>query len=340
MILTQKIYEKLWKNSSATGFGMPLHTIPSYHEYLQREVYQQDYLDLFKGKATFERITENGEFGVPLSIFKKMGVDINPCKPNVKKLDGADCLLVDYKFPYTSDDFKKVESSSIQYILIGEAAPPSTKAPLKKNTYFYNIEHLGSTSYFEAPCKAFDINEKSKRMNLIKLAERGVILFDLFPFSIDYEDIRDKIKELSISRFISIVSEIKCKYVCHENLKFSFLCSTGKDGHAEFIIDNVKHGVIALCSQKVQINKLSSLHWGSSFIFKPLELPRPLLKGLIGHWHPITEDAVIVGVKGKLSATNFKLKKPQGMINKYKSIGKILPNGRPHHISIRFSFDL
>ena len=45
-MLTRRDYEDLWVNPAPAGFGMPLHLIPNYYQYLQREVYFQDYLDI------------------------------------------------------------------------------------------------------------------------------------------------------------------------------------------------------------------------------------------------------------------------------------------------------
>ena len=336
MILTETKYNDMWTGD----FGMPIHTIPSYYQYLQREVYQQDYMDLFEGKPTFNRETSGHEHGVPLEIFKNKRILINPCSPYVKKINGKECLLVDYEYPFDAE-IDKWKGRCIQYVLIGEAAPPQTKVPLKNNTYFYNTDHFGNTDYFNAPCKAFGVTGGSKQNKLIQLANKGVILYDLFPFAIAYNDIRTTIINLSLIRFYVIVDGIGCENLC-KNLKFSFLCCSGKDGHAEYIIENVNegNGIVELCHQKIVINNLSTNHWGVWLPISGMVIPHPLLLPLIGNWHPIDKDAVIAVASGRLSATDFTKMNPQGMISKYKSIGKIRPNGSPHHIAIRFSFNL
>ena len=55
-MLTQANYNDLWTNV----LGLPLQDLPIYYIYLQREVYFQDYLDLFccpnNERPSFERI--------------------------------------------------------------------------------------------------------------------------------------------------------------------------------------------------------------------------------------------------------------------------------------------
>lgn len=335
MILTETDYNNMWTGD----FGMPIHTIPCYYQCLQREVYQQDYLDLFEGRATFIRVTSGDQHGVPIELFEDKGILVDRCSPYVEIIKGKECLLVDYKYPYSKIELEK--ERCIQYVLIGEAAPPPTKVPLKKNTYFYNKEHLGSTDYFKAPCSAFGITRLSKQNKLTELANKGVILYDLFPFAIDYNDIRGAIINLSLIRFNAILAGITCENIC-QDLKFSFICCAGKIGHAEYIIENVNGGtgIVELCHQRIVINQLSDANWGAWLPASGMTVPHPLLLPLIGNWHPISQNAMIVGVPGMLNATDFTKKNPQGMISKYKSIGKIKPNGVPHHIPIRFSFDL
>lgn len=89
----------------------------------------------------------------------------------------------------------------IKYILVAEA-PPLSKINKKGKlieTYFYDISHLGNTPYFKAVCKAFNIilsnplTNTSKTDALLELANKGVILLDLFPFALDYSKLRKKL---------------------------------------------------------------------------------------------------------------------------------------------------
>lgn len=88
----------------------------------------------------------------------------------------------------------------IKYILVAEA-------PATGDTYFYNCNHLYKTPYFSAICKAFDVRyEKpltieSKNAALGILAEKGVVLIDLFPFSIPFtSSLRKKLMGKGITK--------------------------------------------------------------------------------------------------------------------------------------------
>ena len=67
----------------------------------------------------------------------------------------------------------------IKYILIAESAPI-------ENTYFYDINHV-NTCYFKEPIKAFRIEEATNTQMLFDLANKGVLLLDLFPFIYNYD---------------------------------------------------------------------------------------------------------------------------------------------------------
>jgi hypothetical protein len=83
-------------------------------------------------------------------------------------------------------------------ILIGEAPPyyPNSKYPEKeKRTYFYDSGQSLDTPYFKEPCKYFlkiadwkiekrDYPDRTKAFYLQNLAEKGVLIFDIFPFPI------------------------------------------------------------------------------------------------------------------------------------------------------------
>lgn len=64
-ILSHADYLHLWTEQAPNRFGQIIDP-PCYHEYLQREVYKQDYLDLFFGKKTFERNEINKKYYVKI----------------------------------------------------------------------------------------------------------------------------------------------------------------------------------------------------------------------------------------------------------------------------------
>ena len=196
-MLDQTQYNNLWTNT----FGLPIQQIPCYYQYLQREVYFQDYLDLFgcpnSGNPTFVRDKH-------MSVYPGFRILHNPAY--TIQQGNQVRLIVDYDFPYAGQLCKNRE---IKYILIGEAAPAPSIPLLNNNqedasnTYFYNKNHVGSTNYFNAPLKAWGINkktkgnkDKSKTELLVKLADKGVLLIDLSPFAVNYnEQMRGKISQ-------------------------------------------------------------------------------------------------------------------------------------------------
>jgi hypothetical protein len=185
-MLPVSVYNNLW---TAT-LGMPIQTIPCHYQYLQREVYFQDYLDLFccppGGNETFQRVQINGHQTVDIPNLPPDPTGaytvIDPATGNLR-------LIVDYDFPYNGQLGK---NRKIQYILIGEAAPKpaapkmNAKGDDKANSYFYNTKHINSTSYFSEPVDAFGILGNTKTNKLIRLADKGVLLLDLLPYAIKY----------------------------------------------------------------------------------------------------------------------------------------------------------
>lgn len=167
--MTHTQYTDLWNDHLAP------HTVgiimPSYNEYLLRENQLEDYLDIFRG------------------------VDSRPNR------EGA--ITMPYPHPFFNADGspKLKEKPCVKYLLVGEAAPPlNPVAPTteclgivgdKANTYFFDIKHLKQTPYFSSPRTAFNCpNERPCPENkidaLLCLASKGVLLLDLFPFSISY----------------------------------------------------------------------------------------------------------------------------------------------------------
>jgi hypothetical protein len=190
-MLTRRDYEDLWVNPAPGGFGMPLHIIPNYYQYLQREVYFQDYLDLFGCKSieTFPRTDDN---------YIDPGFVILHDPTYTKIINGKVYLKVDYDFPYKKELCK---NRCIKYIMIGEAAPS------KSGTYFYDINQINTTSWLSAPLKAFfnagmttvpymkPTNSIEKRDLLLELAKQGYLLIDLFPFAVNYNNIRERLNQ-------------------------------------------------------------------------------------------------------------------------------------------------
>lgn len=181
-MLDQTQYNNLWTNT----FGLPIQQIPCYYQYLQREVYFQDYLDLFgcpnSGNPTFVRDKH-------MSVYPGFRILHNPAY--TVQQGNQVRLIVDYDFPYAGQLCKNRE---IKYILIGEAAHTSSK------TYFYNINHTDYTPYLKAPLDAWGVNASSKLGKLIGLANEGVILLDLFPFALSYNtNFRERLNKSGVT---------------------------------------------------------------------------------------------------------------------------------------------
>jgi hypothetical protein len=181
-MLTLTEYGHLWKThfSGIVPAGV---IMPDYSEYLNREIYQQDYLDLFGAivAETFPRVMIGANWYVEITrhpILSTLGLTLLHRPYIYHHTDGNDYLLVDYDFPYKGQLNK---GRCIKYIMIGEAARPDTAG-----TYFYNINHTNRTDYFSAPCNAFSVVKGSKRDKLIDLAINGVVLLDIFPFAYSY----------------------------------------------------------------------------------------------------------------------------------------------------------
>ena len=155
------------------------------YDYLIRENMFEDYLDIFRGKDT--RKTRGpklcSDWYYPHPFFNEIGE------------------LID-------SDGNKLTKQTLKYVMIGEAAPSSGE------TYFYNINHLDSTSWLSAPVKAFrdskptriayakPTNSNEKINLLLELAKEGYLLIDLFPFSLKFtSNIRKKLNSKGVSDF-------------------------------------------------------------------------------------------------------------------------------------------
>ncbi len=175
-MLTEIQYNNLW----TITFGLPIQQIPCYYQYLQREVYFQDYIDLFccpnNGKPTFPRVSININNVIHQTVFIK-GLAFNPTYTIIDQSNNQVRLIVDYDYPYSNELCKK---RKIKYILIGEAAPPSGK-------YIYKD---GKGSYITAALKSkiHNISKIKGQDRLLKFAYEGFLLIDFFPFAIDFQN--------------------------------------------------------------------------------------------------------------------------------------------------------
>ncbi len=201
-MLTHAQYNDLWTLPAPIGFGQPLAAIPPYLEYLKREIYFQDYLDLFlpMGVPTFARIVlPGGGWGVMVAGTPLAGLGIPP----VLLVHG--CVPVDYDYPWTYKEL--LQKRCIKYIMVGEAPPPEIKG-----TYFYNHHHGGNTAWLNAPVAAFGIAPAlPKRDKLLELANNSYILIDLFPFVLPL-GIRNHLNAHGVSQYFFI------NYLCASQL--------------------------------------------------------------------------------------------------------------------------
>jgi hypothetical protein len=158
--MTQAIYNDLWGQHFA---NLTNQAIPDYGQFLISERMFEDYLDIFRGKNT--RLIEHEN-------------------------------IMPYPHPFFDGQNPKLkEKPYIKYIMIGEARPPQNPSNLNDcggdtaNTYFYNVTHVKSTPWLNAPrinwgCPIFTPCPNNKIETLLCLASKGVLLIDLYPFAI------------------------------------------------------------------------------------------------------------------------------------------------------------
>lgn len=184
-MLTKKEYQDYWNS-----FILPIDKkvqMPSYYQYLQREIYFQDYLDLFiktsRTEITFSRKIIDGVLTVKLPISIEVDEIFTKSDEN-----GDVRLVVEHDFRFSESAFNN--QSELRCVLIGEAAPSTGK-------YIYKD---ASGSYITAPLRAKGHNANSMKAvkRLEKLAESGFILLDLFPFSFDFNRF-DKLRKNLVS---------------------------------------------------------------------------------------------------------------------------------------------
>lgn len=242
-ILSHAEYLNRWTAPAPNGFGQTI-CPPCYHEYLQREVYFNDYLDLFRNVITFNRIPHLDRFYVPITGCPILGVlDIPEHELYTINIDGIVYLLVDYDYPWSLTELKK--KRCIKYVMFGECARPLNPTILvngdcnipngdNNNTYFYNILHLSNTPYLNAPRSAFGCPNyrpcpENKIETLLCLASKGVLLLDIFPFAKKYNTtfrnyLNDNgITEYFFNELITLISIFRRKYKCDKEVLACFV---------------------------------------------------------------------------------------------------------------------
>lgn len=168
-MMTRKEFEDQWNRDFAGLAPLAGEQMPSYDQFRISERMLEDYLDIFRG---FNSREGGMEMPYPHPFFDENGNPLLKEKPCIK------------------------------YILVGEARPP-LKEPKslnkcggdEKNTYFYNITHVGQTPWLNAPrlnwgCPPFRPCPNNKVNTLLCLASNGVLLLDLFPYAISYGPVR------------------------------------------------------------------------------------------------------------------------------------------------------
>ncbi len=178
-MLTKNQYEDLWLHQFYMNIPLLGIVPPNYHEYVLREVQFQDYLNLFNSD--------------PLLTYQRV---VNPTYPEhgpVYLLRNEEYYLVgNYPWPGMEGSIK----APIKYILIAESSRESAAA-----TYVYNSNHTKFTHYFSAIVSAFGIGGDNKNDRLYQMACKGILLIDIFPFSIDYSRLRKILNNKGVTKY-------------------------------------------------------------------------------------------------------------------------------------------
>jgi hypothetical protein len=339
-ILSHADYLHRWTAPAPNGFGQTI-CPPCYHEYLQREIYFNDYLDLFRNVKTFVRRLYDGRFYVAITGCPILGIlGIPEHDIFTINIDGILYLLVDYGYPWPEEELMK--KRCIKYVMIGEcAAPLKPVIPVNNNciipggdlnnTFFYNILHLMNTPYMNAPRLAFNCPDympcpENKIETLLCLASKGVLLIDLFPFAIDYNNLNideQLILELFNSK-INYINNVLCPYICKNLIKFAFI---GRMNHSMLIIHT--YPAINVCGRIININEESTLDF-DSWIIRNGGVAS--LGDLAVNWHPLYNDITLF--THHLLVGNFR-------VHKYRAISKTHTGlYQPHEVNLRFAFNL
>jgi hypothetical protein len=263
-MLTFAKYENLWNAHFAGINGLRGQLMPPYNQYLEAENMLEDYLDIFRGVNT-RNLRANGD---------------NPWY---------------YDHPFFDGDTPKLkEKPCIKYIMIGEARPKLKND--KPGTYFYNVNHLGSTGWLREPFKAFNNNVWNQPLNpldkikiLLNLASKGYLLIDLYPFSIEYNwNIRLSIEylpfwDLLTARLCQLTNDplTHKNLFCKENAKIGF--SGPAATHHRIVLDLVG-GVITLPNCH---NFIVLTHYNEVYDIHGLLIPPTKIKNYIKTWELI-----------------------------------------------------
>lgn len=260
-MLTLEEYNNLWNDHFEGINGLNREPMPPYNEYLEAENMLEDYLDIFRGVNT----------------------------RNERGNDGNEWY---YEHPFFNGDIPKLkEKPCIKYIMIGEARP---KLENKPGTYFYNVNHLGNTSWLREPYKAFfghwgglPRTPQDKIKILLNLATRGYILIDLFPFALNYgsrfnnggRTLRQILANTGVGNFFFniLIEMMPIHLFCEENKPL--LAFSGPAVSHHHIIHELANHIIALPFY------LDSFLVPNYFI-APVAIPI-LLPGNIIPWNPL-----------------------------------------------------
>lgn len=230
-MLTRKKFEDLWAKIVNAS---PKCSIPYYDEYTESENMFEDYLDIFRGKNTrMERSSSNRKWY--------------------------------YEHPFFEEDKPKLKNTPcIKYVMIGEARPNPNSPKInkcggdEKNTFFYNVTHVGNTKWLSEPSKAFLLiytkptcpNQKADL--LLDLASKGYMLIDLFPFAISFDSrLRGSLNKTSVSDLFfqtylnEKLNEI-CKYKCGHNELKPIVAFSGPAIIHHYLIHQIANGFLLL----------------------------------------------------------------------------------------------
>jgi hypothetical protein len=287
-------YQNKWTNPTPAGFGLMLKDMPSYHEYVIREIYQQDYLDLYIGAMTFNRKLVGEIYYVQITgnlILDVLGIPLDPLY--TISSGGNDYIMVDYEYQWNNNELLKPRS--IKYIMLGEAAPQIVPRAIdgynktdKQNSYFYNIKHEKGSNWLSAPVKAFvkssTKNLKSKRNKLLFLADNGFILVDLFPFSFSYSSsFREYLNDKKVSSLFFKNDVIPLLTTLLQNDVIATLAFSGPPTIHHFIANEIAFGRICLPNNIICRKEMNNTEIQTSTLpklnFKRNWIPGDLLNG-------------------------------------------------------------
>lgn len=161
-------FQKAWEEHFAPLKPLQKELLPNYNEFRISERMLQDYLDIFRG--------------------------INSRDYEVE---------MPYEHPYFKNNGQPLlsETPSVKYILIGESRPRRKSQKIKdcspilgdeNNTYFYDVTHISKTQPWLSAARTcwaaphFRPCPTNKIKTLLNLAQKGILLLDLFPFAISY----------------------------------------------------------------------------------------------------------------------------------------------------------